>query len=149
MNLEKETTMKFLTTLIEIQKNVETYYRKDGESLTSQLYYEIRERALNYPEAYKGQEDSNRIIYQIVYSNVRPTDRQINILLRSRLWISLLILALNQCISEDVIRDIYRQKIPKQSLCDLITQEIHITIEKNRKTPDDVLEELAHCNGIV
>ncbi len=141
--------MKFLTTLIEIQKNVETYYRKDGESLTSQLYYEIRERALNYPEAYKGQEDSNRIIYQIVYSNVRPTDRQINILLRSRLWISLLILALNQCISEDVIRDIYRQKIPKQSLCDLITQEIHITIEKNRKTPDDVLEELAHCNGIV
>lgn len=141
--------MKFLTTLIEIQKNVETYYRKDGESLTSQLYYEIRERALNYPEAYEGQEDSNRIIYQIVYSNVRPTDRQINILLRSRLWISLIILALNQCISEDVIRDIYRQKIPKQSLCDLITQEIHITIEKNRKTPDDVLEELAHCNGIV
>lgn len=141
--------MKFLTTLIEIQKNVETYYRKDGESLTSQLYYEIRERALNYPEAYKGQEDSNRIIYQIVYSNVKPTDRQINILIRSRLWISLLILALNQCISEDVIRDIYRQKIPKQSLCDLITQEIHITIAKNRKTPDDVLEELAHCNGIV
>ncbi len=132
--------MKLLETLKEIQKEVDERHRCKGRTLMYHFWNEMLVRT-SFPEQYKGQEANNRFIYEIVHSHVKPTDKQVELLMESQLWISKLILALNKLISEDVIRRIHQQ-IPKHLLCS-IPEAIEMAIAENPQTPDDILEALA------
>lgn len=132
--------MKLLETLNEIQKEVEERYRCKGRTPMYHFLNEIHIRT-SFPEQYKGQQANNRFIYEIVNSRVKPTDKQVEQLMESQLWISKLMLALNKLISEDVIRKIYHQ-LPKHLIC-TIPETIEIAIAENPQTPDDVLEDQA------
>lgn len=131
--------MKLLETLKEIQKEVEERYRCTGRTPMYHFWSEIHVRT-SFPSQYKGQKANNRFIYEIAHSYVKPTDKQVEQLMESQLWISKLLLALNKLISEDVIRRIHQQ-MPKHPLC-TIPETIEMAIAENPQTPDDVLEAL-------
>lgn len=132
--------MKLLETLKEIQKEVEEHHRCKGRTLMYHFWNEILVRT-SFPEQYKGQEANNRFIYEIAHSHMKLTDKQVEQLMESQLWISKLLLALNKLISEDVIRKIHWQ-MPKHPLY-TIPEAIEMAIAENPQTPDDVLEALA------
>lgn len=110
-----------------------------GENVIDHFRTEIHVRTA-FPKQYKGQEANNRFIYEIINSHVKPTDKQVEQLMESQLWISKLMLALNKLISEDVIRRIHQQ-ISIRSCT--IREGIEIALAENPQTPDDVLELLA------